>query len=211
MENGAGARARTRGAGEPHDELVLEATMDARGESGAPRFLPAQSAGQKREREREPERAASVSARTVSAHPGSGPRRERKVPKLTSDEDDEGASGLPGQGGPVEFAEWLRWFQRGVEWFAFTIKRWTDSELRDYRTLTAHFLIPGAWKMAVLVLKTAECCGSNCGVADFVANVLREYELPIEKIVAVTSDELPVQLPANLAPNVFQVPFGTNL
>lgn len=109
------------------------------------------------------------------------------------------------------FVEWFQAFQNSVDWFAFTTDGWSDDAHHHYRTLTAHFMIPNTWKMVAMVLKTAECGGMDHEIADFVLDVVRQYKMLSDKVVAVTSDNASAEVAGLALTGFFRIPCGCHL
>ena len=109
------------------------------------------------------------------------------------------------------FVRWFIEFQKRVDWFAFTTDGWTDDAHHHYRTLTAHFMIPGTWKMVACMLRTAVCGGQDHEIADFVLDVMKEYQMKEEKVVAVTSDNASAELAGLELTGLFRIPCGCHL
>jgi hypothetical protein len=72
-------------------------------------------------------------------------------------------------------------------------------------------MIPNTWKMAALVLRTAECGGKDHEIADFVLDVVREYKMLTDKIVAVTSDNASAEVAGLALTGLFRIPCGCHL
>ncbi len=86
------------------------------------------------------------------------------------------------------FVKWFAGFQEQVDWFGATTDGWSSDAKEHYRTFTLHFFIPGTWKLVGLVLETAICGGKDQQIAEFLLSVIAKYQLSVNKIVAVTTD-----------------------
>jgi hypothetical protein len=86
------------------------------------------------------------------------------------------------------FVDWWLEFQASLEWQALTTDGWTDDSQKHYRTLTAHFFVPGTVDLVSLVLRTGLCGGMDHDIADFILETMREFKIDNKRVSAITSD-----------------------
>lgn len=115
----------------------------------------------------------------------------------------------------LEFAGNLRgWFTQyheKIQWLALTTDGWSSDSQQHYRTITAHFFVPGTCDLTSVVLDTALCGGRDSDIAAFLVSVLHSYNLRAGKIVAITTDNANAEVAGVRLADLFRVPCGCHL